>query len=260
MPEKVRFTLRGEAPRNPHQHSSGLRALVLGWIAATQPGIAVSFHEAGAPKPYSIGPMAAIASSECCFEIAILADWLSAVLLEGSANPGDPILLGQQRYQLASSPATVMKADWNDLIGRPARRPWRLGLLTPTAHHASAKPRRVVVAPDPALYFGSWLGRWKSCSGLPTPESIDSAIRESLVVSAFKGGTSMERLDEARPFIGFMGEVAFDIAPNAGVDRAAEDFLGTLVRFAEFSGTGVETMRGMGQTRHLSSRKAETYG
>ena len=249
MPLVMRFLLQGEGPTNPHQHNAGLRAMVLGWIAAVQPGLAETFHEAGKPKPYTIGPLAQANRDSSCFDLSILTDWLAPIVLDGAARCNPAVRLGPQRFELSTEPAIVSRCEWSELMEHPAARPWAIELVTPTAHHATGKPRRAIVAPDPTLYFGSWLGRWKSCSTLPMPEPVDLSIRDALVLSAFRGGTGAVRLDGVRTFIGFVGEATFDMAPGLEADPETEACLGALASLANFSGTGVETMRGMGQTR-----------
>jgi len=50
-------------------------------------------------------------------------------------------------------------------------------------------------------------------------------------------------------FIGFQGSVRFQVLKPDTLDTDAMRALWALARLASYSGTGVETMRGMGQTR-----------
>jgi CRISPR/Cas system endoribonuclease Cas6 (RAMP superfamily) len=89
------------------------------------------------------------------------------------------------------------------------------------------------------------------------PDEIGDRIHDSLVVSDFQGGTRHVRLDGNRSFVGFVGDVTFDVCTGM---RSRSDIIaafGSLAGLARYCGTGVETMRGMGQIRLLAGRKEE---
>ena len=266
MPAKLRFHLRGEAPAHPFQHMSGLRALVLGWLGRAQPMLTAALHDENQPKPYSIGPLLSDegADGEFRFEVSLLDDRLIAPLQEAAAQERE-IRLGRQRFTLASPPERRADVAWEELIPHEVRqRPCMMvRLLTPTAHHAAGPHRKAVLAPSPETYFKGWLNRWNLCAGrwgcapFAIDESVAAAIDSHVVIAAFSGRTEIVRdLDPGRHFVGFVGEVSFEILKPQTVSHGLRASLEALCRLAAYSGTGIETMRGMGQTKARIVEKA----
>jgi hypothetical protein len=330
VPERIRLYLRGAVPPSPYQHASGLRALALGWIAAAEPGMAMSLHAANMPKPYSISPMfvergvfgegeterrrdgesgpegrahrdgmnpaasmpsAALrgadrrrhddATDGCsppggsrpgrspaagsrppeardepgrvAAEVALLADWAGAALKAGLPAAGTELRLGGQRFEFDGW-ESVAGWGWRSLAATAPFLEASFRLLSPTAHHLSGPIRKSAVLPDPALYFGSWLNRWNLYAPpeMRLGHGLLELVRERVAVAACAGQTESVPLDEGRVFTGFVGEVQFRLLKAAGVPDGGRRALGALARFAEYAGTGVETMRGMGQTVWVS--------
>ena len=107
-----------------------------------------------------------------------------------------------------------------------------------------------VLLPDPRLIVGSWRRRWNA--SLPDGDELvisDDAWTQAhrmLGLDAFDLRTSRRDSGHGREATGFTGTAALRLARNAPV--AARRILGTLARFAEFSGAGAQTTHGFGVT------------
>lgn len=251
MPVRLSLTLRGPAPDGPHAHASGLRALVYASIARGDPALAQWLHTANQPKPLTVGPLRTADDNPELHSVLLTstADPFSDALLHGLPEEGSEIRLGPQTYTVAER-RLICRVSFGSIVqDLPDSPAVTIRLLTPTAHHAPGTLRRTILTPQPRLYLGSWLARWNLSCDLLIPETLLSAAEEYIVVSGFRGGTVAVPLDARRTFIGYIGTVQFTVLGNAPEARQLRETLWALARFAEFCGTGVETMRGMGQTR-----------
>ena len=107
--------------------------------------------------------------------------------------------------------------------------------------------RTVRPAPDIGVYGRGWLARCSGFAPVPLPDGIDKAI-EDLAITAQAGRTADVALDPGREVRGFMGTVDLGIVrPGEHVPEALAA-IDTLVTLAEFGGTGMENMHGMGAT------------
>jgi CRISPR/Cas system endoribonuclease Cas6 (RAMP superfamily) len=90
-------------------------------------------------------------------------------------------------------------------------------------------------------------------------------VRIHVGISVCHGGTETVLLEAKRRFIGFVGAVTFCVLKPEVVTSEEKAALAALVRFSNYCGTGVETTRGMGQTRvgmvgdewHAGPRRAD---
>lgn len=251
MPLRLRIHLRGDPPSSPFQHMAGLRKLLLDWLALGGGSeLASAVHDANQPNPYTLSPLWAD-SGALWFEIAVLADAFVAPLCEGANRYGANLRLGPQSFSVIN----VQKSEevsWEHLLHpREPPRTMSLRLVTPTAHHAPGPHRKAVVLPSPENYFGSWFDRWNLCSPWHFPESLLETVRTNVGISACRGQTETVLLDARRRFIGFVGEVTFRLLKPKMVAPEEKVALAALARFANYCGTGVETTRGMGQTRTI---------
>jgi len=251
MPIRLRFVLEGAGAVSPFQHATGLRAVIFDWIRRADPDLAKEIHDANQSKPFSISPLWSERGFSL-FEVAVLSDDLIAPLLEGIERAGDTVRLGRQTYRLRDQEA-VGAVTWEELLhAAPTAREFGFRLISPTAHHAPGELRKSVVLPSPELYFGSWLGRWNVCCPVKFDmEAIRTLVEQQVAVKMCEGGTRAVTLDQGRPFIGFQGEVRFTLLKPETVAPEARTALAALARFAAYCGTGVDTMRGMGQTEIL---------
>ena len=253
MPVRLQFPLEGPPPLTPFQHATGLRALVLSWIKAVDPALSAAVHDDPGPKPYSISPLWETDSGPV-FELSLLSEPLTQAVLAGMeatgiGPSGGDIRLGSQAYRVYP-PRPAQTAGWESLGRVPTEREHllELRLLTPTAHHATGPFRKSIVLPQPELYFGSWMGRWNKFAPHPLPETLLQLVLERVAVGACAGQTYAVQIDRQRTFNGFQGVVRFQVLRPQDVSREELSALWSLARLGSFSGTGVETMRGMGQT------------
>ncbi len=255
MPLKIRFSLEGGGPPDPYQHARGLRAVVLNWIDKVNPKLSTEIHDFDQPKPYCISPLRrenAGRRKGCFFDLSVLVDGLYAPILEGQAAQEDIFHLGNFAYRVCEREVHHLQTYEEIVEGvRPDAKEFRLRLCTPTAHHRGSEIRKAVVLPDPELYFGSWWTRWNLCSELQISEAVLAVVARQVAVSYCQGGTQTANIDEGRNFAGFVGEVTFVLLKPNTIDPEIRQALAALGRFAEYCGTGVDTMRGMGETQLL---------
>ena len=263
MPAILPIELLGDPPPTPFVHAGGLRALTLCWIGADQPGVADALHDFPGLKPYTIGPLRRTARGARC-ELGVCVDWLLPLLLAGIEHTRDEeIRLGRQSFRLVEMPMPTRQVAWEELMApaAPGESRWSFHLHTPTALHRTGTENRIaVVLPDPVLYFGNWLRRWNLCAPCAINEGLLAFVEEHIAVAYCAGETREVILDGARRvFVGFTGEVTFAAVHPRALTSADRTALATLARFATYAGTGVETMRGMGQTSYTSKRNHDRY-
>jgi CRISPR-associated endoribonuclease Cas6 len=232
-----------------------LRALLLRWLASVDAGLAEALHAADRPKPYTIGPLLPCGSGAEAseFRVTVLDDSLLPLLGAALLKAERTVRLGPALYRLGQSEVTH-SSSWEELLEpASALRELTFRLLTPTAHHGSGAFRKSLVLPQPELYFASWLMRWNLYAPSPLDAGVLRVVENFVAISHCAGETQHVLLDTGRPFIGFTGTVTFAVLQPSILTPEDRRSLLALARFAEFSGTGVETMRGMGQTRFLDS-------
>jgi len=252
MPIRLSIPLHGRPPEHSFQHITGLRAVVLGWLNAANPALAEELHKMEGPKPYTISPVWA-RDGDRGFDICLLDHRLLTPLVTGFGASGPEIRLGNQWFQ-AGRPVVQQEQSWEEMPAPPPDNAHRLEirLATPTAHHAPGPFRKSIVLPSPELYFGSWFGRWNRFSPWIMDEAVLDLVAERVVVSACEGRTCAVQMDPSRTFIGFQGVVLFQALKPKTLAPGELAALWALARLAPFCGTGVETMRGMGQTELLN--------
>jgi CRISPR-associated endoribonuclease Cas6 len=253
MPIKLRVNLAGPSPESPYQHAKGLHALALSWIQQADSAAAEYLHSANTAKPYTISPLWSNHDGHY-FEISVLMQELEQLIRAGAESHGEKIRLGQQQFHRQGKIEIHEKLGWSELLQTsPRNGDMGIHLLTPTAHHQPGEFRKVIPLPTPENYFGSWLNKWN----LYAPAAIDPAfldlVKNHIAIKACKGHTESVILDTGRSFIGFVGIVTFHILKRRQLSAHNIAVLTALARFAEFAGTGVETLRGMGQTRLMGN-------
>jgi CRISPR-associated endoribonuclease Cas6 len=256
MPRKLRCYVEGSSFNDPFEHATHLRALVAGWLKRADPDLSTRIHATNQPKPYTISPIWSDPDrmGSAWFEVSVLDDAIAEPMLAGCRQCQPDIRLGSQDYRLRG-PEIRAVADW-EALREPAPANlcgFDLQMLSPTAaHHPSGPCRKAIVLPSPELYFGTWLDRWNRWADRKIApvraEALMNLVETQIGVSACSGGTRAEHLDPGRPFIGFEGNVQFAILKPQSVPPQSLTDLAALARFSTFCGTGVETMRGMGQT------------
>ena len=260
MPAVISWTLEGPEPPSPFRHAVGLRALTLACIARSDRNLATAVHDANQPKPYAIGPLQRVHGQDGLLrvEIGCSADWAVEPILNGLPPLGIRIGLGRTEYRFVGAEIRRQAtfAQLREAGAEGLTIPLRM--LTPTAHHAPGALRRTVVVPDPVLYVGSWLRRWNLFADAPFDPAVLNAVAQRVVVGAFAGGTHSVTLDRGRIFLGFVGTVDLVVLPDDQTPDPLPHVLWALARLAEYCGTGVDTMRGMGRTRIARPQGSET--
>ena len=255
MPTLLTLALQAERPDiAPHEHANGLRALLLGWLREADAALASALHDADQPKPYSIGPLLHRGDARYECRIGLLDDRLLAVLSAGVRQRGAALRLGGDYLRLLADGVRIEQQRWETLLHQdaPPALGWHLFLDTPTAHHQTGMAvRKALVSPLPDTYIAGWARRWQQFSPLPLPDTLLPLVAERLTVSSLRGETRRVFLDRGRVFIGYIGEVTFHLCAPRAEYPAERQALTALARLAPYCGTGVDTARGMGQTRYL---------
>ena len=254
MPLKIRFHLEGEAPSDPYQHARGLRALVLDWIGEIDPAYSKEVHDANQPKPYSIGTLRRhdTLRRACSFDLALLVDALYAPILQGQRQTGETFQLGRVGYRIREV-EILRPLTYEEIVhaAPDTAREFRFRQVTPTAHHRGSEIRKAILLPDPELYFGNWWMRWNLCSEWQIARNLLEVVERQVAITYCQGGTQTANIDKERNFAGFRGDVTFALLKPDTVSPEVRQALAALTLFAEYSGTGVDTMRGMGETQLL---------
>jgi CRISPR-associated endoribonuclease Cas6 len=258
MPFRIKFTLSGEKPEGPFAHARALQALVYQWINIVNPEKATELHETekGKSKPFAIGPVVPEEDGTFVFHVSSVDDELARIICAGAYLYGTQIHLKAPAriltFTLGHDIAVESQKDWKT-IGREAvcATAWRVKLISPTTCKIKG---HVCPLPDPNTYFASWLHRWQVfapevCHITDVKETL-RFVKNRVDVMDFAGETvAVPISDDQLAYPGFIGTVDFSIKGSSHKDRAHLRTLDTLVAFAEFAGTGTQTMRGMGQTR-----------
>jgi CRISPR-associated endoribonuclease Cas6 len=252
---------------------SALRGLIYDWLLMSDPEMASLLHKIEIPKPYAISPIFPSGGGTGRLEITNLAPALDDLFIFGIQNTamrGSVLKLGADAFSFTLSEAGFERIDYEKIAeGIWDDSGFSFRMLTPTATHVSSEgrgdkpPRKTNPLPEPDCYFTYWLRKWNYYA--PPELKLDTSavtnmIRRNLAISKFRGGTQSEWLWEEkrrRPFIGFVGEVRFEVLKPKEVGQEGLSVLAALARFADFSGTGVETTRGMGQTRFLGMQASD---
>jgi CRISPR-associated endoribonuclease Cas6 len=128
-----------------------------------------------------------------------------------------------------------------------------LAFTTPTAFGFGQKTwgKKVMVLPLPETVFGNLARSWNHLA--PPPLQLDrdalmTYVEEHVVVKRLRGlKTQMLRFRRSMQ-IGFVGQVTYGLMAE---DEAAHRQLNALADFAFYTGVGMKTAMGMGQTRRI---------
>jgi len=236
-----------------------MRAVIYDCLARVDPVFAREMHADTWPKPLAISPLW-WRGNGWELDIAVLLDGMGQMLLQGLAEHGPDMRLGHEIYhrqdiRLGDS-ATI--DEFQHLSGSVTQ--LLLDFLTPTTHHdtlmldpiLNRKTKSSYPLPDPARTVTSWFHKWNCLMGRTGSPPIPDTFLDQLpylVLARMHGETQDIRLGDWQRLIGFTGSAVFEVlAP----DRMPAHFTSTLrllSAFANYCGTGVETLRGMGQTR-----------
>lgn len=132
----------------------------------------------------------------------------------------------------------------------PARQ-LALSFLTPTAF---SQNHTYLPLPVPALLFRSWLERWNHFSPVYLGgQELIGYVEGAVVLSRHRIQTKMFSLQKAN-IGGFTGNIRLSVLRRS--DPLLAQVTNLLIHYAQFSGTGVKTRLGMGNTVLSKSGKA----
>jgi hypothetical protein len=214
-------------------------------------GLACALFERDSPadhlcsdKPFAIWPLRPLPDS------AGLGWVLRAAWLRPSPPPA--ALTGQDQLRLghvtcAITETMMRTVSHAQVAGGAAAARADLTFRSPTyfSHNGSD-----LVTPDPRLIVGSWRRTWNASLPEDDPMRISEddwrELRQSAALAEFDLRTAA--MDSGRGHMrnGFTGSATLRLSKHA--PATAKAALGTLARFAEFSGTGAQTTHGFGAT------------
>lgn len=262
MPIRLQIDLAGPPPRDEgvnYRHANGLRALVYDALARMDAEFAREMHADTWPKPLTLSPLW-WRDGGWVLDISVLWDPLGGMLLQGLAKHEPLLRLGREQYQLQQVQLGA-SATVEELINQatPVSR-LMVDFLTPTTFHdtllldadTGRKTKIGYPLPDPARMVTSWFHKWNCLMSrmalAPIPDTFLDLLPR-LALARMAGETHVIHLSDKQSLVGFSGSAVFDILDAVHVPVQFTATLGLLAAFANFAGTGVETMRGMGQTR-----------
>lgn len=129
-----------------------------------------------------------------------------------------------------------------------------LSFLSPTAfkqgEDAQGKPM-LQLLPLPRNVFGSLFMAWQSFA--PPPQQLPEAwldwCARHVLVSRHEIRTAVFAVRPRQPYLGFVGDVAFEVRDDDGMYRQIWQALG---QFAPYAGVGVKTAMGLGAVAYRS--------
>jgi CRISPR-associated endoribonuclease Cas6 len=201
-------------------------------------------EHAGQHKPFTVSPLQPVpggATDEWRWRAAWLPDTVppASALAAGTLRVGHVICTVTESAQRRVTRAAIATG--------PPRAEVAVTFASPTyfSHNGTD-----TVLPDPRLIVGSWRRRWNASLSDTGPLTISdddwNAAHRLLVLSAFDLRTARYDTGHGRDRAAFTGTATLRLARNA--PAAARKILGTLARFAEYSGTGAQTTHGFGAT------------
>jgi CRISPR-associated endoribonuclease Cas6 len=244
-PMPVLIELHLKATRPMHPDTKQLHGLACALFESEN-----SDHR-GQQKPFSAGPLIP-ASTESAHDWKWRAAWLRDELPPASALAPEQIRVGHVTCTVTE--ARHRAISHTQLAADPHPQVVTVEFRSPTyfSHNNST-----VVTPDPRLIVGSWQRRWNASlpAGHPLSISDTSWQRTQRDIRLSEFDLRTERHDSGRDSrrTGFTGWATLRTTGKASAE--AQALLGTLARFAEFSGTGAQTTHGFGATALASPHR-----
>jgi CRISPR-associated endoribonuclease Cas6 len=253
MPARISFTLHGSASDKPFEHARALQALVYGWIQAINPSRATAIHDEMQTKPFGIAPLQAIDTETYQLKVSCLDEELARIICAGAMLGAGKISLKAhgRLHTLTLNQAVAIEesSTWQELRdnARPATS-WTVRLLSPTAFKNSG---RLLLSPTADRYFSSWYYRWNNFAPKPIePIDLLDFVRSHINITYLEGKTVNVPIEPQQlQYPGFCGTVVFAVHEPGPEHKPYLQALDQLALFANYAGTGTQTMRGMGVTR-----------
>ncbi|MDR0308966.1 MAG: CRISPR system precrRNA processing endoribonuclease RAMP protein Cas6 [Coriobacteriales bacterium] len=250
----MKIRLHGNQPEGPFAHAQALQSLVYGWIQAMDRTRAEELHDTNSSKPFSISPLVPSGNSDCVFYVSCLDDSLTDIICKGADSCDQNVYLKASHKVLTFTldPKIDFESEtsWTKLErNSEAANAWKVYLLSPTVCRIK---EQLFPLPDPVNYFASWYYRWQGFGQPHPPQApeIIEFVRDRVVVTAFSGETVDVPINARQStFPGFVGFVDLAVHKPKNSEKDILKRLDMLTSLAEYSGTGAQTMRGLGQTR-----------
>jgi len=202
-----------------------------------------SADHGGPEKPFAVWPLRPYPHPPGIGWL-LRAAWLRAGLPQTVLAAVGQLRLGS--VTCAVTEVACQPATHAELAAGPALSGARVAFRSPTYFSQNGAD---VILPDPRLILGSWRRRWNASLDDDVLAVDDDTWRQLSRAARLAGfDLRTEQMDSGRDHqrAGFTGTAAIRLDP--GVPAAVRAAFGTLVRFAEFSGTGAQTTHAFGAT------------
>lgn len=208
-------------------------------------------NHAGQEKAFSVWPLSRLDSGppDLLDGWLLRTAWLRPELPRSVLTAYGKLRLGHVTCAVAG--ITHQPASHAEIAAGPPLRRAGLAFHSPTYFSQNGTD---VIIPDPRLIAGSWRRRWNA--SLPPGHDLridDDAWRQThraLRLADFDLRTEPMDTGRGRDRAGFTGTATIEVARDA--PDSVGQRLGTLARFAGFSGTGAQTTHGFGATSVLA--------
>lgn len=266
------FTLTNPEPVSlPPDQGRALSAAFLSWVQALDPALSEQLHDPNAiPRPYTVSNLTGVfpnqkgrlflkRDSEVWFRVTSASSSLTKFLIT-EAIPS----LEKQEVLLSNSKFIIKDLTWNpdlhpwaggttyenlirtDLLGKAQPRV-PIFFASPTSFHSHGVH---VSFPFPELVLNSWIHSWNVFSSMTVPAALMDDVQESVGISCYKMKSETVRYGKAT-FIGGVGNCTYIVLSQ---DPYWQQMINVLASFAFYTGTGIKTTIGLGQTRRQDTR------
>lgn len=260
MPARIIVHLEpagGRPPVPPPHTGPAVNAAFLAVLRDTGEGdLSSALHDTRPPKPFALTPLlderdrrAGAAGKRVRFEIGVLADSLTAPVLQALAATGD-VRVARCQYKIAAVDLAGVEPFPDLLAGAAPADRWTLRIATPAAFFTAREEgaRRVRPFPEPEWVFSDLYRKWNAFApDAALDEATPQIITQNLEITGYQM-TMAEHLLKAGvpPVRGGIGQIAYRIADSRRTTPEARAGMDALVRFSAYAGIGDRTTIGMG--------------
>lgn len=243
-------------------------AATLQRLATLDPALAQAVHDGDGPKPLTCSGLLNASANRAGAPIKAGAPYyvrvtgltaaVSAALERGLLAEPPAV------WELDRRPFTVQAAVSDETADAWSGRAGYAALAAAQLLSAVEPPRQVTLqfasptsfrsqemhipTPLPGLVFGSLAERWNAFSPVAISPEMRRFAEERIAITAYRLHSRPVAHENAALRIGGVGEVTYRALSS---DRYWLGVMHLLAHFARFSGVGVQTTTGMGQTRRL---------
>ena len=202
-------------------HRAASKAWSVGWPQRTAAGVTIDVRTYGAGSGYQLG------STACA---------------------GHPVRFGTHRGRIAKDARVVAQRDWAAFTNAPAATAWTIEFLSPTTFR---RANAFHPLPTPATILRGLEASWRRYAPIRLEQSPRAASDEVLVTDIAGESVTMRELQRTGPhrrateltISGFVGSMRL-VCPGPAATP-----VGQLLAWAEFTGIGAWTTRGLGTVR-----------